>query len=75
MAERTVPHWWTRRERIACRFGPWISLAWYVAPRSSRERWAAFADLMASEHDSLAARVELLADHGVDALRGAADAS
>jgi hypothetical protein len=65
-----TPAWWTRRERLAQALGPYFWPCWYLAPRATRDRWAAMAALMDSEHDSLGARVELLRDHGVDPLRG-----
>jgi hypothetical protein len=63
-----APRWWSKRERFASAVGPWFLPAWYVAPRSSRDRWAAMAALMDSEHDSISARVKLLQAHGVDPL-------
>lgn len=61
-----TPGWWSWRERAAHGLGPWFWPAWYIAPRSSRDRWAAMAALMESDQDSLSSRVELLQEHGVD---------
>lgn len=62
-----APSWWTRRDRIAARIGPHFWPAWYIAPRSTRDRWSAFAAAIdyGDTQLELAAALDLLERHGV----------
>jgi hypothetical protein len=60
------PSWWSWRERAAYVLGRVFWPCWYIAPKSSRDRWAAGAALMDEPDYSHERAVELLQAHGID---------
>ena len=70
------PSWWNRRERIAARVGPLFWPAWYLAPRSTRDRWADFAAAIDAKGDQLdlAEALTVLDRHGLQLVRRGGDA-
>jgi hypothetical protein len=44
--------WWTRRERIAAKWGPRCWPLFYVAPRSTRARWEKVAAIIEANEDA-----------------------